>query len=70
MSNKQIRTISRYLHIVVGVMMILFIYIPELANNMLYANIVQFVAIPVVSISGILMWQQARIMKLFRKRSA
>ncbi|MEM9953780.1 MAG: hypothetical protein AAF846_19380 [Chloroflexota bacterium] len=70
MSNKQIRTISRYLHIIVGIMLILFIYIPELANNTLYSNIVQFVAIPVVGFSGILMWQQARIMKLFRKRSA
>lgn len=60
MSNKRFRQMMRYLHVTVGVMLIVYIYSP-LGEVSWYALLVQVVAIPLVSLSGIALWQQPKL---------
>jgi hypothetical protein len=69
MSNKQIRNIVRIAHIVEGVFIALFVYSP-LRTDDTYLAIMQFVILPAIIISGVFMWQQPRILQLFRRQSA
>jgi len=63
MSSKQIRVISRYAHIIVGSMMIAFIYSTSLRESDAYIAMMQFIVVPAVIISGTVMWQLPRINK-------
>lgn len=66
MSNKQIRNIVRIAHIVQGVFIALLVYSP-LRTDATYLAIMQFVILPSIIISGVFLWQQPRILKLFRR---
>lgn len=66
MSNKQFRQTVRIGHIIEGVMIALYLYSPTLAANVVYAGIVKFVVFPAIVISGLLLWQQPRVLKFFR----
>ncbi len=68
MSNKQLRQILRIGHIVTGVLIIMFVYSTSLRESDVYTLLLQFVAIPAVSLSGIAMWQQARLSQWRRNR--
>lgn len=52
MSNKRFRQTVRYLHVIVGVVLTVYVYSP-LGEVSWYALLVQVVAIPLVSLSGI-----------------
>jgi thiosulfate reductase cytochrome b subunit len=65
MSSKRFRTILRALHLVEAVFISLLVYSP-LRTDATYLAIMQWVIIPAIVISGIAMWQQARLVKLFR----
>lgn len=67
MSNKQIRNITRISHIVEGAFIGAFVYSP-LRTDDTYLAIMQFVILPAIIISGIFLWQQPRILKLFRRQ--
>ncbi len=67
MTNKDFRKTVRYLHVVVGVMLILFVYSP-LSEVGWYALVVQALAIPLVSLSGIALWQQPQLSAWRRRR--
>ena len=66
MSNKVLRQVVRWSHILIGALMITFIYSAGLRENAIFAGLVQFVAVPAVIVSGVVLWQQARIGKLIR----
>lgn len=66
MSNKQLRNIVRLIHLVIAGCMAAFIYSPlRLDNN--FAMIVQLIVVPVVVISGLIMWQQPLVVKFFKQ---
>ena len=66
MTNKRFRQVVRWLHVTVGVMLILFVYSP-LSDVGWYTLVVQALAIPLVSLSGIALWQQPKL-SAWRKR--
>lgn len=67
MSNKQVRQFMRALHIVEAFVLGALIYGPWGDGSLLEAA-VQFVFFPALGISGLLMWQQARLNKLLNRR--
>lgn len=67
MSNKRIRQLVRWLHIVEAGVLGAFIYGPWGDGSLLEAAI-QFGFFPALGVSGLIMWQQPRIMKWLRHR--
>jgi hypothetical protein len=63
-SNKQLRLILRYTHLVVGILIGLFVYSP-LRDVPAFELLVQIALIPIVVLTGIWIWQQARVRRLF-----
>lgn len=55
------RKTLRYTHMAIAVMLALFIYSPTLREDALYAAVIQFGVFPFVALSGLAMWQQARL---------
>ncbi|MEL6403016.1 MAG: hypothetical protein AAFN11_13565 [Chloroflexota bacterium] len=67
MSNKTFRQVIRIGHIIEGILIALFIYSPTLAANSTYIALMQFVVFPAIAISGLLLWQQPRVLKFVRQ---
>ena len=67
LSGKQQRTILRYSHLLAGMLNVLFIYTP-LGDVWAFQLLVQIILVPVIVITGVWMWQQARVRKLIAKR--
>jgi hypothetical protein len=67
LSGKQQRTILRYSHLLAGMLNVLFIYTP-LGDVWAFQLLVQIILVPVIIITGVWMWQQARVRKLIAKR--
>ena len=65
-SNKQLRLILRYTHLAAGILIILFVYSP-LGDAPAFELLVQIALIPVVVLTGIWIWQQARVRRLFAR---
>ena len=65
MSNKRLRQIVRWLHIVEAAVLGAFIYGPWGDGSLLEAWI-QYFFFPALGISGVILWQQPRIMKLLK----
>lgn len=63
MSNAQLRQVLRWSHIIEGALIAAFVYSSTLRESLLYSATVQFVVLPLAIISGIFLWQQARISK-------
>jgi hypothetical protein len=63
------RSIFRLIHLVFSIPIIGYVYSPfnELPN---YAPVVRFVAIPVLALTGLWMWQGHVVRRLFSKRPA
>ena len=68
LSGKQQRTILRYSHLFTGMLNVFFIYTP-LGDVWEFQLLVQIILVPVIIITGVWMWQQARIRKLIAKWS-
>lgn len=66
MSNKVLRQVLRWGHMVVGALMIAFVYSATLRSLDGYVALMQFVVVPAVMVSGVVMWQQARLGKLLQ----
>ncbi len=62
------RSILRWIHIIISIPIIGYIYSPfeEIPN---YAPAVRFVFLPVMALSGVWMWKGHVIRRLFSKRS-
>ena len=69
MSNKQIRTTIRIVHLIASALLIALVYSGALRASAEYVTFMKFVVIPVIAASGIGMWQQATISRL-RRRTA
>jgi hypothetical protein len=67
MSNKQLRTVIRTVHIIAGLAIVALIYIEPARTSVAYQTFVQLLTIPVIIISGIAMWQQATLSRLRRE---
>lgn len=65
-SNKQLRLILRYTHLAAGILIGLFVYSP-LGDVAAFVLLVQIGLIPVVVLTGIWIWQQARVSRLFTR---
>jgi hypothetical protein len=65
-SNKQLRLILRYTHLVVGILIGLFVYSP-LRDVPAFDLLVQIALIPIVVLTEIWIWQQARVRRLFAR---
>ncbi len=68
LSGKQQRTILRYSHLLAGMLNVFFIYTP-LGDVPEFQLLVQIILVPVIIITGVWMWQQARVRKLIAKGS-
>ena len=69
MSDGTKRTIVRWLHLILSIPIIGYVYSPfeELTN---YAPVVRYVSIPVLVLSGLWMWKGHLLRRLFSKRPA
>ena len=67
MSNKTTRTILRWTHVLVGFLIGVFVYTPA-HDNEPFVLLMQAAVLPAVSLTGLWMWQQARIRRLYRRR--
>ena len=65
-SNKQLRLILRYTHLAAGILIIIFVYSP-LGDVPAFELFVQIALIPIVVVTGIWIWQQARVRQLFAR---
>jgi hypothetical protein len=70
MSNKQLRIVSRLIHLVGSGFIGTYVYSSALSSDPTFAFIVQFVVFPSLAITGLVMWQQPRISKLLRRSVA
>ncbi len=66
MSSKQLRLTMRWVHILVAVAMGIYLYSP-LGDDATYTALIQAVVFPVLGVSGVVMWQQGRIVKWWRQ---
>ena len=66
MSNKRFRQTLRWLHIIVGVMLIAYVYSP-LGEVTWYALLVQAPALPLATLSGLALRQQPELSARFKK---
>lgn len=62
-SNKQIRDIQRVTHLVAALVLLLYVYIP-LGSVPLLTTVLQFAVLPLLAVTGMLMWQWTRLRKL------
>jgi hypothetical protein len=62
-SNKQIRDIQCVTHLVAAPVLVLYVYIP-LGSVPLFPTVLQFAVLPLLAVTGILMWQWTRLRKL------
>ena len=68
MNNKTLRQTVRILHIIEAIVLGAFIYGPWQDGSLLEASI-QYFFFPTLAISGLVLWQQPRIMKMLRKKT-
>ena len=68
-SNKQIRDIQRAVHLVTAFVVVCCIYLPSESVPLL-TTIVRFAVLPLLVLTGILMWQWTRLRKWFTSRFA
>jgi hypothetical protein len=61
-SNKQIRTIQRAIHLLAALVVVCCIYLPS-GSVPLLTTVVQFVVLPLLAASGLLLWQWTRLRK-------
>ncbi len=61
-SNKQSRDIQRATHLVAALVLVLYVYIP-LGSAPLLTAVVQFAVLPLLAVTGLLMWQWTRLRK-------
>ncbi len=69
-SNKQQRDMQRITHLMGAAVLILYLYTP-LGNTPIFTALMQFLVVPLLVATGMLMWQLPRLRKLLQgKRPA
>lgn len=69
MSNRNFRAVMRWVHILGGAIIGTFIYSPW-GSDAAFAAATKFIVIPTLVITGLVMWQQPRVMKWLAARGA
>lgn len=64
---KQVRTLQRGLHLLTGVVIVVYIYAAPALGSALAAG-VRWLVLPVLVLSGVAMWQWPRLRRLARQR--
>lgn len=64
---RQIRDLQRLVHLLTGVLLIAFVYLPFDRGSPV-GDGVRFVAFPVLVLSGVLMWQWPALRRFARRR--
>ena len=67
-SNHRIRTMQRTMHLVAAGYLLFYLYGP-LGHEPIVANITRFVVIPLLVITGMVMWQLPKLSKSFRRKA-
>lgn len=67
MSPTTVRRILRWGHIVASGVIGTYLYSP-LAADPVFATLTHYVVFPLMALSGIAMWQQGRLTRLFRRQ--
>lgn len=62
-SNGTLRTMLRWAHTTAGALLAAFVYGP-LRENEAFVLLVQVALVPIIILTGVWMWQQARVGKL------
>lgn len=65
-SGKQLRRVTRWIHIVGSILLGIYIYSPW-SRYVAFSRLMQIGVIPILTLSGIAMWQQARTLQLLRQ---
>lgn len=68
MSNKNLRNVIRFIHLMAAVTLGIYFYSP-IAGNETLKLVIQFVTLPSILLTGITLWQQAYINKLFNRNA-
>jgi hypothetical protein len=66
LSQKQLRNVLRFCHLAFGMLLMPFIYSP-LGDFRTFELVVQIAFSPLLVVTGISMWQQAKLRKLLAK---
>jgi hypothetical protein len=66
--GKQVRTRQRAAHLITGVLVLIAVYAGPLLGPV-FAAVVQWVAFPLLVLSGLAMWQWPRIRRVLRGRA-
>jgi uncharacterized iron-regulated membrane protein len=64
--NKTTRTVLRWTHVLVGFLIGVFVYTPA-RDSEAFVLLMQAAAVPAVALTGVWMWRQARIRRLYRR---
>lgn len=67
-SNHRIRTMQRAMHLVAAAYLLFYLYGP-LGQEPIVANITKFLVIPLLLITGMVMWQLPKLSRAFRKKA-
>ncbi len=68
MNGASLRKVLRIIHFICAALLGTYVYSPW-NNEPLFANFIMFGVIPLMTISGLLMWKQAAFMGWIRKSS-
>lgn len=68
-SGKQLRRAIRWIHITASILLGIYIYSPW-SRYVVFSRVMQIGVMPVLTLSGIAMWQQARMLQLLRRFSS
>ena len=66
-SNKQQRDIQRIAHLMAAAVLILYLYTP-LGSAPIFTALLQFLVVPLLVATGMLMWQMPRLRKLLQNK--
>ena len=67
LSAKKTRDVQRAVHLVAGVILLLYVYTP-MGDQPIPELMVRVMAFPVLAISGLLQWQWPRVRRLLRQQ--
>ena len=68
MSNKNLRTVIRIIHLIAAATLGVYFYSP-IAGDETLRLIIQFVTLPSIVLTGITLWQQAYLNKLLHRNT-
>ena len=66
LSNKTLRTVLRAIHLVIGALVVVYIYTP-LGNVEWFGSLVR-ISIPILTITGLSMWQMPFFTKILKRQ--